>query len=62
MHVSIRIQEADFSVADENRGLRERMSGKIGAIVNFIGLVRDQQADDEVLSLKIEHYPGIKTR
>ena len=59
MHVSVRIQEDDFWVADEYRALRDRMPGTIGAIATFIGLVRDQQADDEVLSLTIEHYPGM---
>ncbi len=57
MHVSIRIQEDDFSIADEYLALRARLSGKVGAIANFVGLVRDQHA--HVTSLKIEHYPGM---
>ena len=59
MHVSIRIQEHDFSIADEYRSLRGRTTGQVGAIANFVGLVRDQQAGDEVVSLTIEHYPGM---
>ncbi len=57
MHVSIRIQEDDFSVADEYLALRARMTGKVGAIATFVGLVRDQHAN--VTSLTIEHYPGM---
>ena len=57
MHVSIRIQEDDFSVADEYLALRVRMTGKVGAIATFVGLVRDQHAN--VTSLTIEHYPGM---
>lgn len=59
VHVSIRIQEGDFSTADEYRALRTRMGGSVGAVVNFIGLVRDRQADSDVSSLAIEHYPGM---
>lgn len=64
MHVSIRIQEDDFSVADEYLALRARMTGKVGAIATFVGLVRDQQANSDVSNsdvkgLTIEHYPGM---
>ncbi len=57
MHVSIRIQEDDFSIADEYLALRARLTGKVGAIANFVGLVRDQHANGDVKSLTIEHYP-----
>ena len=33
------------------------MTGKVGAIATFVGLVRDQHAN--VKSLTIEHYPGM---
>lgn len=59
MHVSIRIQEDDFSVADEYLALRARLTGKVGAIATFVGLVRDQHANSDVSSLTIEHYPGM---
>ena len=35
------------------------MTGKVGAIASFIGLVRDQHAESEVESLTIEHYTGM---
>lgn len=64
MHVSIRIQEDDFSVADEYLALRARLTGKVGAIATFVGLVRDQHANSDVSNsdvegLTIEHYPGM---
>ncbi len=59
MHVSIRIQEDDFSIADEYLALRARLTGKVGAIANFVGLVRDQHANSDVKSLTIEQYPGM---
>ncbi len=59
MNVSIRVQEEDFSIADEYLALRSRMTGKVGAIANFVGLVRDQQGDSDVESLTLEHYPGM---
>ena len=31
--------------------------GKVGAMVNFIGLVRDVNDGDEVSTLTLEHYP-----
>ncbi len=59
MHVSIRIQEDDFSIADEYLALRARLTGKVGAIANFVGLVRDQHANSDVKSLTTEQYPGM---
>ena len=54
----IRIQPEDFSVDAEVTALR-RQSKRIGAIVTFIGLVRDLNDDDEIRTLFLEHYPGM---
>ena len=54
----IRIQPEDFSVDAEVTALR-RQSRRIGAIVTFIGLVRDLNEDDEIRTLFLEHYPGM---
>ncbi|HJN52341.1 MAG: molybdopterin synthase catalytic subunit MoaE [Pseudomonadales bacterium] len=54
----IRIQPEDFSVDAEVTALR-RQSRRIGAIVTFIGLVRDLNDDDEIRTLFLEHYPGM---
>ena len=57
--VEIRIQAADFSVADEWQGLRARCAGSMGAVASFVGLVRDRDADSQVTGLYLEHYPGM---
>ena len=52
----ISVQAQDFNVAEEIAQVRTHRTD-IGAIVNFIGLVRDSHADLE--SLTLEHYPGM---
>ncbi|MDD7998736.1 molybdenum cofactor biosynthesis protein MoaE, partial [Kosakonia radicincitans] len=32
---------------------------KIGAVVNFLGVVRQSGNEDDVVALEIEHYPGM---
>jgi molybdopterin synthase catalytic subunit len=59
MTVAVRIQEADFSPAEEYDAMRTRHPGRIGAVVNFVGLVRDQSGGEAVSILHIEHYPGM---
>lgn len=59
MRVAIRIQTEDFCAATEYAALRERGGGSLGAIVNFIGLVREQAGDRPISALHLEHYPGM---
>ena len=56
--VYIKIQNEDFDVSKETQKLHERESG---AIVNFIGLVRDhtEHNDEQLISMTLEHYPGM---
>ena len=56
--VYIKIQNEDFDVSKETQKLYERESG---AIVNFIGLVRDhtEHKDEQIISMTLEHYPGM---
>jgi len=56
--VYIKIQNEDFDVSKETQKLHERKSG---AIVNFIGLVRDhtEHNDEQIISMTLEHYPGM---
>ena len=56
--VYIKIQNEDFDVSKETQKLYERESG---AIVNFIGLVRDhtEHNDEQIISMTLEHYPGM---
>ncbi len=58
--MSISIQIEDFDLSAEVARLRAS-SPRIGAVVSFLGTVRDihGQADDAVLSLELEHYPGM---
>ncbi|HJV07290.1 MAG TPA: molybdopterin synthase catalytic subunit MoaE [Chromobacteriaceae bacterium] len=55
MDVSIRVQESDFSLADEYSKLANRPEA--GAVVAFVGLVRDVASG--LSSMTLEHYPGM---
>ena len=56
--VYIKIQNEDFDVSKETQKLHERESG---AVVNFIGLVREhtEHNDEQIISMTLEHYPGM---
>lgn len=54
----IRIQTEDFDVSGEMRALQAG-NPKIGAMVSFIGLVRNDNEDDSLNALTLEHYPGM---
>ncbi|MCD9547677.1 molybdopterin synthase catalytic subunit MoaE [Photobacterium carnosum] len=53
----ISVQQDDFSVADEYAKLAE--GNEAGAVVTFIGKVRDFNQGDAVTRLSLEHYPGM---
>jgi molybdopterin synthase catalytic subunit len=57
------IQSEDFNVAQIYAGLRAESGSDAGAIVTFVGLVRDRNAvagdGSEVSTLTLEHYPGM---
>jgi len=57
------IQTEDFNVADVLSELRDK-DLRVGAVCSFVGTVRDTrmltgQASDEVVTLSLEHYPGM---
>ncbi len=54
----ISVQTEDFDFANEYRTLRER-SAQSGAVVMFVGLVRDFSENSQVSSMTLEHYPGM---
>ncbi|WP_026375424.1 molybdopterin synthase catalytic subunit MoaE [Aestuariibacter salexigens] len=54
----ISIQREDFNVGDEYELLR-KTSRSEGAVVTFVGLVRDVNLSDSVTALELEHYPGM---
>ena len=53
----VSVQEEDFCVAKEYQHLNE--SARDGAIVTFVGKVRDMNLGSVVTGLFLEHYPGM---
>lgn len=56
--MSVRIQAEDFDVSAEMAAMR-RGDPAIGAMVSFVGLVRDANEGDAVSEMTLEHYPGM---
>ena len=54
----VSIQTGDFDVAAEIASLREG-DGGVGAIVSFVGTVRDRGDGGRVDTMELEHYPGM---
>lgn len=54
----ISVQTEDFDFANEYQALRGR-SLQSGAIVMFVGLVRDFSENTQVSNMTLEHYPGM---
>ncbi len=56
--MSVLIQEDDFDLASELAVLRSGNS-KVGAMVSFVGLVRDFSHNETIESIYLEYYPGM---
>jgi molybdopterin synthase catalytic subunit len=56
--VTIRIQQADFDIAQEIAALTKGRSD-IGAVVTFSGICRGTEGGDAIAALTLEHYPGM---
>ena len=56
--VTIRIQEADFDIAQEIAALTKGRTD-IGAVVSFSGICRGNEAGGTIAALTLEHYPGM---
>ena len=54
----IRIQEKDFDISTEIAGLRKG-DPRVGAVVSFLGAVRDMNDGSQVKGMTLEHYPGM---
>lgn len=54
----IRVQEADFDINAEYQAIRED-NREDGAIVFFVGQVREINQGSEVTGLYLEHYPAM---
>jgi len=57
MDSRVSVQVEDFSVGAEYEALAEGTAA--GAVVTFIGKVRDMNLGDNVTGLSLEHYPGM---
>jgi molybdopterin synthase catalytic subunit len=55
--MTVRIQVEDFDLAHEQASMSLAGQGNVGAIVSFVGLVRDMNDGDVVNTLTLEHYP-----
>ena len=55
---TIRIQEADFDVAQEIAALSKGRTD-IGAVVSFSGICRGSENGEPIAALTLEHYPGM---
>ncbi|MEC5218449.1 molybdopterin synthase catalytic subunit [Actimicrobium sp. GrIS 1.19] len=56
--MTIRIQTDDFDLSTEVAQLRAG-SPQVGAIVSFVGTVRDMNEGAQVSEMELEHYPGM---
>ncbi len=57
MSYRVSVQVEDFSVDQEYQRLSDGTAA--GAVVTFIGKVRDMNLGDNVVGLHLEHYPGM---
>jgi molybdopterin synthase catalytic subunit len=55
---SVRVQTEDFDLSEEIALLRAR-NPKVGAVVGFVGTVRNQNEGAAVAEMELEHYPGM---
>ncbi len=61
LKLSVRVQEADFTLQElsDDLALDE---GKSGALTLFVGMVRDYNHQGDIDGLFLEHYPGMTER
>ena len=57
----VRVQQEDFDLGAELARMRAG-DPRIGAVVSFIGTVRDLNEGAQVAELELEHYPGMTER
>lgn len=59
--MSVSIQHEDFDVGAVMAELRAT-GNNVGAMVSFVGLVRDLSYDEKVENIFVEHYPGMSEK
>jgi molybdopterin synthase catalytic subunit len=57
-NVTIRIQQADFDIAQEISALTKGRTD-VGAVVSFSGICRGSEDGETIAALTLEHYPGM---
>lgn len=55
-HISV--QTESFDLTAEQDALRAE-NPAVGAVVSFVGLMRDMNEGDQVATMTLEHYPGM---
>ena len=61
MKARVSIQTEDFNLSDEIAALRHQ-DKRVGAVCSFVGTVREGKSGSPVLSMELEHYPGMTER
>ena len=56
--MTVLVQTEDFDLTTEIAKLRAGFP-KVGAVVNFVGTVRDLNDGEQVAEMELEHYPGM---
>ena len=56
--MAVRVQSEDFDLSQEVAALRAGQPG-VGAIVSFVGTVRDMNDGSSVAEMALEHYAGM---
>ena len=54
----VRVQIGDFDLSTEIAALRHQ-DARVGAVVSFVGTVRDMNDGASVAQMALEHYPGM---
>ena len=54
----VRVQTEDFDLSTEIAALRAQ-DPRVGAVVSFVGTVRDMNDGASVAAMELEHYPGM---
>jgi len=54
----VRVQTGDFDLSTEIAALRSQ-DPRVGAVVSFVGTVRDMNDGASVAEMELEHYPGM---
>jgi molybdopterin synthase catalytic subunit len=58
MTTTVRLSAAPIDPAVEIAAVSEGDTG-VGGVVSFVGLMRDRNQGDDVVSMTLEHYPGM---